>query len=187
MLEGADMSERSGQRGTLVLAIGLLIWLVAAGCGGEDGTPTTVAATGTASPTASTTTSIPFTITSATSGASTTSDISATSGLVDGMPAKYVDSFGQRPIVVLFYVPGGVEDEKVLKAVNELSVAYREYTFLTYDYRVPAAYGDLAQVLKITYQPQLVLIDRHANKYRVWSGYVDKGTLNQSLINLGRL
>jgi hypothetical protein len=31
------------------------------------------------------------------------------------------------------------------------------------------------------------LIDRHANRYKVWSGYVDKGTLYQSLVNLGRL
>ena len=181
MLEGADMSERSRHPGTLVLVLGLLIWLVAFGCGGDEGTPTTVATTGTASPAASTTTFVPATTTSATSGTSATSD------LVDGMPAKYVESFGRRPIVVLFYVPGGVEDEKVLQVVNELSATFREYTFLTYDYRVPAAYGDLAQALKITYQPQLVLIDAQANKYKVWSGYVDKGTLSQSLINLGRL
>jgi hypothetical protein len=181
MLEGADMSRRSPQRGTLVVLLGLLVWLLAAACGGEDGAATTAPSTGSVPTAASTTTSVSV------STNSTTTATSTTAALVDGIPAKYVESFGQRPIVVLFYVPGGVEDEKVLKVVNELSVAFREYTFLTYDYRAPAAYGDLAQALKITYQPQLVLIDRNANKYMVWSGYVDKGTLNQSLVNLGRL
>jgi hypothetical protein len=181
MLEGANMTERSRQLGAFALVLGLLGSVIAAGCGGGDDTPTTVATVSTTPVTAVTTTAEPATTTSVSTG------VSQSTELDDGMPTKYVESFGQRPIVVLFYVPGGVEDEKVLKVVNELSVTFREYTFLTYDYRVPAAYGDLAQALEITYQPQLVLIDRHANKYKVWSGYVDKGTLNQSLVNLGRL
>jgi len=56
---------------------------------------------------------------------------------------------------------------------------------LLYDYRIPAAYGDLAKDWGITYQPQTMLIDRHGQLFKVWSGYVDTGTLNQSLINLG--
>lgn len=195
MLEGAEMFERSRQRAAVALLLGALIWLLAAGCGGGDNA-TTLAADDAPESTAATTSGLPETTTSvpgpttSLQGSTTSVGVSTTfanTGLVDGMPAKYVESFGQRPIVVLFYVPGGLADEKVLKVVNELKTSFREYTFLTYDYKVPTAYGDLAQTLKITNQPQLVLIDRNANKYKVWSGYIDRGTLYQSLVNLGRL
>jgi hypothetical protein len=176
MLEGAEMSRRGRQHGTFAVVLALLVWAIAGCAGGSTATTTLPTDGGLA------------TTTSETPAASaTTSSTLATSELVDGVPAEYVEAFGQRPIVILFYVPGGVTDEKVLKVVNELSVTFREYTFLTYDYRAPTVYGDLAQALKITNQPQLVLIDRHANRYKVWSGYVDKGTLYQSLVNLGRL
>jgi hypothetical protein len=107
------------------------------------------------------------------------------STLVDGLPSEYVASLGKKPILVLFYVPGQVDDEKVLSAVRALRSSFGSYTFLTYDYRFPAAYGDLSQKLKIDYPPHIVLIDRTGVPSSVWSGYVDKDTLNQSLINLG--
>ena len=44
-------------------------------------------------------------------------------------------------------------------------------------------YGDLAKSLsRIGYLPQIVLIDRKGDSAEVWSGYVDKGTLNQTLL-----
>jgi peptidoglycan/xylan/chitin deacetylase (PgdA/CDA1 family) len=115
------------------------------------------------------------------------------STLVDGKPRQYVDALSRRPIVLVFYAPGGVDDEKVLSAARELQTAFSGYTFLMYDYRVPAAYGDLTKELKAAYNvdfgylPVTLLIRRDGTAATKWSGYVDKGTLNQALINLGRL
>jgi hypothetical protein len=111
--------------------------------------------------------------------------IDSASTLVDGRPSQYVNAIGNRPIVVLFYEPGGVEDEKVLTALRTLTTSFSSYTVLMYDYRVPAAYGDLPQDMQIGYLPYMVLIDRHGDTRAVWQGYVDKDTLNQSLLNLG--
>ena len=104
-------------------------------------------------------------------------------------PAKYVESFGQRPIVVLFYVPGGVDDEKVLKARARAAVPpSASYTFLTYDYGCRRPTAILPKRSRSTTSRSWCLIDDGTRtSTRVWSGYVDKGTLNQSLINLGRL
>jgi hypothetical protein len=40
--------------------------------------------------------------------------------------------------------------------------------------------------LGMSYQPGVVLIDRHGTVEESWTGYVDKATLNQLLVNLGR-
>jgi hypothetical protein len=106
--------------------------------------------------------------------------------LIDGLPSEYVNALGKRPIVVLFYSPGGIDDEKVLSVVRELRSAFSSYTFLMYDYRIPAAYGDLSQELDIGSPPQIVLTDSKGVRQDVWSGIIDRGTLNQSLLNLGR-
>jgi len=116
-------------------------------------------------------------------GVTTTTEIPE---LVDGLPAPWVESIGNRPVVVLFYVSGGVDDEKVLASLRELTPLYSNYTFLMYDYRLPDAYGDLADLLKVDYPPHMVLLDRNGLVRTVWSGFVDKGTLNQTLLTLGR-
>jgi hypothetical protein len=159
----------------------LLAAIVLVGCFGGGSSNTTATTGGTAATSATTDPDIvQNTVTSGTQ-------------LVNGLPAEYVASLGQRPIVVLFYVPGGAEDEKVLKSVLELRSIYTSYTFLVFDYRKPALYGDLCTELGISYQPQIVLIDRYGipsgegdDHWNIWSGYVDKATLNQALVNLGR-
>jgi len=47
-------------------------------------------------------------------------------------------------------------------------------------------YGDLSTLLGVTYPPELILIDRAGIIRQVWNGFVDEGSLNQSLVNLGR-
>ena len=128
------------------------------------------------------------TATSETDGTTSSEMTTTTVGpeLIDGLPRDYVESLGERPIVVLFYVRGGVDDEEVLTSVEESEEIYSNYTFLAFDYRLPDKYGDLAQELAVDYPPHTVLIDRHGAIRTVWSGYVDKGTLNQTLLNLGR-
>ena len=164
--------ERSRQLWAIVLLLALTVF-IGAGCGGGDPATTTVSQGG----------STP------TSGATTPTGVDTTDEGVDmigGVPAEFATSFGERPIVVLFYVPGGVEDERVLKTLKELRSSFSDYTFLMYDYSVPDAYGDLSKDLHIAYQPQVVMIDRSGITQYVWSGFVDKGSLNQSLVNLGR-
>jgi len=108
-------------------------------------------------------------------------------GVTVELPTDFVEARGQRPIVVLFYVPGEVDDEEVVEAVRELRTTYPTYAFLIYDYKMPDAYGDLADWIGgVGYQPFVALVDRTGTPRRVWSGFVDKGTLNQTLIDLGR-
>ncbi len=172
MSEGDEMSQRCCRTATLALVLTLAAVLFVA-CSGATTVTTTFGPGITTLP-------------SPTTGpVEVSTTVAPEAGLIDGLPAEYVAAYGQRPIVLLFYVPGGVEDEQVLKTAQSLSNSFREYTFLLYDYRIPAAYGDLAKDWGITYQPQTLLIDRHGQLFKVWSGYVDTGTLNQSLINLG--
>jgi hypothetical protein len=101
-------------------------------------------------------------------------------------PEQYVAAVGQaKPIAILFYVPGGADDTKVLGTFQAVQADFPEYTFLTYDYRNPAAYGDLSLLLQVNYPPEVVLIDKAGQVQNIWNGYIDEGTLKQCLINIG--
>ena len=102
-------------------------------------------------------------------------------------PIEYVGAVEQgRPVVLLFYVAGGADDTKVLDSINRLQPGFPDYVFLLYDYKMTGAYGDLSTLLGVSYPPELVLVDGTGTIREVWNGYVDEGTLNQSLVNLGR-
>ena len=106
--------------------------------------------------------------------------------IIDGLPAEFTAAFQKRPIVVLFYVPGNADDKSVLDSLNRLKSSFAQYTFLLYDYKKPDSYGTLAQLLKVDYPPFLVLTDAAGHARKIFKGYVDEGTLNQELVNLGR-
>jgi hypothetical protein len=102
-------------------------------------------------------------------------------------PEEYVEAVGQaRPVVVLFYVPGNVDDTKVLDSLTLMQSEFPDYTFLMYDFKDPSSYGDLAMLLQVNYPPETVLIDRNGIVRDIWNGYVDEGSLRQCLINLGQ-
>ena len=102
-------------------------------------------------------------------------------------PEEYMAAVGQaRPIAVLFYVPGSVDDAKVLETFKAVQTNFPDFTFLTYDYKNPNAYGDLSILLQVNYPPEIVLIDRAGAVRNIWNGYVDEGTLTQCLINAGQ-
>jgi hypothetical protein len=170
-MRGCHMMGRTCRIAAVLACVGLLASMLTGCSGSGEDTVTTVSS---ATPTSETASTTEFSMTTDT-----------VSTLIDGIPSQYVDAIGNRPIVVLFYEPGGVEDEKVLTALQSLTTSFSSYTVLMYDYRVPDAYGDLPQDMQIGYLPYMVLIDRNGDTRAVWQGYVDKGTLNQSLLNLG--
>jgi hypothetical protein len=105
----------------------------------------------------------------------------------DDTPTEVVEALTQgKPIVLLFYVAGGADDVSVLKSLDRLKTSFSGYEFLEYDYKAPDAYGDLSTILEVGYPPELILIDTTGVIKDVWNGYVDDGTLNQRLANLGR-
>jgi hypothetical protein len=105
----------------------------------------------------------------------------------DDTPEEYLAAIGEaRPVAMLFYVPGNVDDGKVLDAFRTVQADFPEYTFLTYDFKNPAAYGDLSMLVQVNYPPEIVLVDRGGTVRNIWNGYVDEGTLKQCLINLGQ-
>jgi len=100
-------------------------------------------------------------------------------------PTEYVEAVqNMQPVVILFYVPAGVDDQKVLTAINDLQFDFPDYVFLIYDFADPQAYGDLSTLLKVDYPPAVILVDQTGTIDAAWNGYVDEGTLNQELVNL---
>jgi hypothetical protein len=167
------------RRGTYLMVVLLLlasaVFLVA-GCGGDEETTTTTRQT---------------VATTAPSGGSSNSAQDVLGKPIrtsDSTPLEYVEAVEQgRPVVVLFYVPGSVDDTQVLDNLTTLQADFDEYVFLVYDFSMPSSYGDLSTLLKVNYPPELVLVDGLGIPREIWNGYVDEGTLNQSLVNLGQI
>lgn len=169
------MLGRSSRRLVVLLIVGLAAFFFS-GCGGGGAEPTTTATT---------------------QGGVVTTLFSGGSGGVDQRidtkiqptaetPQAFVDVYQTQPVVVFFYVPAGRDDELVRQSLAALQPNYGVYTFFFYDYSDSEAYGDLAVLLAVDYQPVILMMDREGTIQTVWSGFVDQGTLNQSLVNLGR-
>jgi hypothetical protein len=156
----------------LLLAIGLAVLLGA--CGGGTTTSST-----TAKPTQTTVTQ---------SAGSAVQDLLLTElATTQDTPEEYVEAVGQaKPVAILFYVPGNIDDTLVLDVFKLVQADFPDYTFLEYDYRNPQAYGDLSLLLQVNYPPEVVLIDKAGAVRNIWNGYVDEGSLRQCLINIGQ-
>ncbi|MBN1321882.1 MAG: hypothetical protein JXA87_13715 [Thermoleophilia bacterium] len=158
-----------------VLLLVLFAALLACGCGGGGDEATTTSRAGV------TTTAPPDN-----SGAPGQELVGTSVASTRDTPAEFTDVYAQTPIVLLFYVPGNADDRSVLESLNRLKSSFSGYTFLVYDYKLPEAYGDLSTLLKIGYPPELILIDKAGVIRKIWNGYVDEGSLNQGLVDLGR-
>ena len=158
----------------LLLAIGLAVLLGA--CGGSSGSTT-------GTTTANTTHS-----TAVQSAGSAVQDLLLTKlATTQDTPEAYVAAVGQaKPVAILFYVPGGIDDSKVLDVFKLVQADFPDYTFLEYDYRNPLAYGDLSLLLQVNYPPEIVLNDKAGAVQNILNGYVDEGSLRQCLINIGQ-
>lgn len=111
--------------------------------------------------------------------------IGTTLEVTEETPPEVSDAIEQRrPLVLLFYVPGNVDDAQVLDSLKKLESTYSDVTFVYYDYKVPSAYGGLGQALQVNYPPQAVFIDTRGVIQDVTSGYVDEATLNQAVVNI---
>jgi hypothetical protein len=170
------MSRRNKQWAVVpLLVVGLAAFLWGCGGGGSASTTSTSLPAATAA-------------TGPVSVGSAVEDLLMTKlAVTDNTPEEYVAAIGQaRPVAMIFYVPGNVDDEKVLETFKTLQPDFPEYTFLIYDYKNPSAYGDLSMLLEVNYPPEVVLVDRAGTVQDIWNGYVDEGTLKQCLINLGQ-
>jgi hypothetical protein len=166
------MSERS--RKSAALLILLLLAFLTWGCGGdaEEGTTSTEGPASTAPTTAAPGGGQALVGTQLRTTATT--------------PVEYVDAVKEgRPVVILFYVPAGVDDQRVLESISLLQGNFPNYVFLLYDFADPAAYGDLSTLLEVDYPPAVILVDDTGTIDAVWTGFVDEGTLNQELVDLG--
>ena len=159
--------------GGLLLALGLL----AAGCGGGSATTTTAGGVTTTKPAKTTTTGA--------SGQSPLIGVKIES--TDQTPPDFAEALKQqKPLAVLFFTPGSVDDDKVRKSFDTLSGTTKDVTFFAYDYRTPSLYGDLATLLQIGYTPYGVYIDGANVVRNISTGYIDEGTLKQYLANIGQ-
>lgn len=172
------MSGRNRQVAVAILLV--LVALLAVGCGfgggGSSGATTTVISLGV---TPSVTLS---------SGASPQAQLIGTKFRpTKESPTDVADAIQEeKPVVLFFYVSGSTDDAQVLASLQELQPSFSTYVFGIYDYKTPDAYGDLSLLLQVNYPPELILIDATGTIQRIWNGFVDEGTLNQSLVNLGK-
>jgi hypothetical protein len=169
--------SRRGTYLTVVLLLVALAAVVTVGCsGGDEETSTTVKRAVTTTEKASG------------SAASANEVLGKPLETTDSTPVEYTEAIEQgRPVVLLFYVAGSTDDVQVLDSLSTLQPDFDQYVFLLYDYSRPAAYGDLSTLLKVNYPPELVLVDGLGVVRRIWNGFVDEGTINQDLVNLGQI
>ncbi|HZJ02111.1 MAG TPA: hypothetical protein VFE20_00280 [Thermoleophilia bacterium] len=100
-------------------------------------------------------------------------------------PPEVQEAFEQgQPMVILFYVSGGEDDMRVRESVDAVATDYPEIRFLSYDFKDPESYGNLGRKLRVDYPPQLMFINDEGLINKVISGYVDQGTLFQSVANI---
>ena len=159
-------------------ALAVLAGFVLSGCGG-GGTTTTVSVPPV--------TQAPPVAGDATANTATSGIVGYTLQVTPNTPADVKSALEQnQPVVLLFYAPGGSDDTKVLQSLTKLTPQFPIAFIAQYDYRAPDTYGDLGSVLQVGYLPTTVLIDASATVTQVFSGFVDEGTLNQSLVNLTR-
>ena len=167
-IERLKRSVRGWRAALLVGGLLLVLGLLAAGCGGGGATTTAGGVTTTKRPNTTT---------------NTTTKVEAT----DQTPPDFAEALRQKkPLAVLFFTPGGVDDENVRKSFDTLSRTTKNVTFFVYDYRTPSLYGDLAAMLHVGYTPYGVYIDGASVVRNVSSGYVDDGTLKQYLANISQ-
>jgi hypothetical protein len=163
--------RRKRQSSALLLLLALFVTLFTIGCGGEEEETTTTSGAVTTLPSGS-----------GGGGSVVGGNIITT----EDTPPAFVEAYGVKPIVLLFYVPGAADDLKVMETLEALENSFSAYVFLAYDYKTPDAYGNLSSLLDVGYPPEVILIDRQGVIQEVWNGYVDEGTLNQALVNLDR-
>lgn len=163
-----------GRQCVLVLILLSLVAVLAWGCGSDP------------EPTTTTTTPVPTSPTTGKGENGAAALIGTQLRTTEDTPAEYVEAVkAGQPVVLLFYVAAGVDDQRVLENVAGLQPEFPDYAFLIYDSADPEAYGDLSMLLRVDYPPALILVDGTGTIDAVWNGYVDVGTLNQSLVNLG--
>jgi hypothetical protein len=167
------MLGRSSRRLVVLLIVGLAAFFFS-GCGGGGAEPTT--------------TSLANVVTTLFTGGSGGVDprIGGQIQPTEETPQAFVDVYQTQPIVLFFYVLGERDDELVRQNLAALQPSFGAYTFFSYDHSDPEAYGDLATLLAVDYPPLIVMMDREGTIQTIWSGFVDQGSLNQSLVNLGR-
>jgi hypothetical protein len=169
------MSRRSRQLAALLTVL-LLVAVFAWGCGSGGGESTTTTGGDGAA------TTLPPVATSTPGNTLVGTQLKTT----DSTPREYVDAIAQgHPVVILFYVSAGADDAKVLDSISSLQPSFPNYVFLLYDHQLPDSYGDLSTLLKVSYPPELIYLDSTGTIKEIWNGYVDRGTINQSLVNLG--
>ena len=106
----------------------------------------------------------------------------------DESPKDFRSSLASnRPVVVLFYMTGTTDDNQVRSSIQSLQNRYKgNVDFYVYLYTDAEGYGDLASLLKVDSPPSVIMINKHRQVQRAWSGFVDEKSLEQGVSEIMR-
>jgi hypothetical protein len=202
LVSGPGRSARRARRAVGSAAALLALALVTSGCGGAaaadpaasatpgastDGTAiagTTPAATGTTGAAASGTgaaADVP--------GANEIANADASAGellTVSAMtPKKFKQAFCSKPIMVVYYQPGSIVDEKLLAEATAAAGLVKGAGLVTLAYtpKDVKAFGDLGSKLGLFSTPGLATVGRDGRIENFWTSYVDHALIERSLRN----
>ncbi|MCW2928230.1 MAG: hypothetical protein JWM86_2198 [Thermoleophilia bacterium] len=198
---GPSLSSRLRRSALLIGALALL----ATGCGGGDdaaavdpaataaATPTTdangavVGGTGTAPAAATGDTGSTLGDDTATPGANEIAGANAAGGspvtVTAITPKKFAKAHCIKPIIVVFYQPGSVVDQRLYAEAAAAAASVKGIVSLTFTPKDTKLYGDLPAKLGLLSTPGLAVVDRSGKLENFWVTYVDRALIRRSLQN----
>lgn len=101
----------------------------------------------------------------------------------DDTPSIFKNALAlKKPIFVEFYAEGDPVTDATLLQVEELRSRYRDrVVFILINANRPSAFGNLVQQLPLEYIPQMLIFNGEGTIIRIFTGYMDKETLEQGI------
>jgi hypothetical protein len=98
-------------------------------------------------------------------------------------PKKFKQAHCSKPIMVVYYQPGSIVDEKLLAEATAAARSVRETVTLAYTPKDVKAFGDLGSKLGLFATPGVATVGRDGRIENFWTTFVDHALIERSLRN----
>lgn len=111
---------------------------------------------------------------------------SPSNGASVGLPVKVAEAFAKHQVVVLYFGAKGADDTATAASVKELKASTKSGVAVFMDKLSNLAdYRRVVGGLDVSQAPSIVIVDR-ARKARLLEGFIDAGSLRQSVADVAR-